>query len=152
MEPESSYLTTPNGKFAKFELSDSTRHVIPLKPTAGTNLLDTTGTFYRTTPPVWAAPSAGSIVANFPENISTNDWPLYYTGVGLARSVNLAAHGNPKQINSLNLYDLYSISNEGDYTLTIQPVLYEQRIGTNTLDRVDLPSVATKVHLVPNVK
>lgn len=59
----------------------------------------------------------------------------------------------------------YSITNEGDYTLTVRPVLYQNRTGkkieltkdfhetnTNYFDRVDLPSVTTKVHLVPNVK
>ena len=61
------------------------------------------------------------------------------------------------------LGDLYSITNEGDYTLTVQPVLYKQGNGTNLTDkfgnkytdilnRVDLPSVTTKVHLVPNMK
>jgi hypothetical protein len=56
----------------------------------------------------------------------------------------------PLGINALKLDEVYSITNEGDYTLTVQPVLYKKRIETNLLDRVDLPSVSTKIHLMPS--
>jgi hypothetical protein len=151
LPPGSIYYATPNGKFAKFKLTDSNGLVIPPKPGAGTNLLDTIRVYYRTNPPAWAAPSAGSLVADFPERVSTNVWPLYYKGVGLARSVHMTARGYPRQISSLNLYDLYFITKQGDYTLTVQPVLYMQKsYASEFLDRMDLPSVTTNVHLVPN--
>ena len=144
---------TPNGKFAKFELVDSNGHVIPPKLTAGTNLFDSVGVYYKTNPPAWAAPYAGSLVADFPEKVSTNVWPLYYKGIGMARSFHIDGRGDAEEICSLNLYDLYSITNGSDYSLTIQPVFYIQKsFGSEFLDRVDLPSVTTKVHLVPSVK
>lgn len=149
----SQYFAAPNGKFVKFILTDSSKHIVQPKPTAGTNLLGNIGAFYRTNPPSWALPSAGSLVAEFPKKVSTNVWPLYYRGVGLAPIVHLTGFGNPTQINSLNLYDLYSITNKGDYTLTVQPVLYKRRAANSKfLDRVDLPSVTTNVHLMPDVK
>ena len=152
-EPGSQCLDTPNGKFASFELSDSSGHIIPPKPTAGTNMLEAYGTVYRTNPPAWALPSAGSLVADFPEKVSTNAWPLYYKGGGLAPGGHLSGYGIAEQICSLNLYDLYSITNAGDYTLTIQPVLYlHKSYDSEFLDRIDFPIVTTKVHLVAKVK
>ncbi len=54
-------------------------------------------------------------------------------------------------ISLLQLDGMYFVANEGDYTLTVQPVLYKQRNQPDaaTLDRVDLPSMTTNVHLVP---
>ena len=67
---------------------------------------------------------------------------------------NFSANKGPGRIISFKLGDLYSITNEGDYTLTVQPVLYKQFNHTNRdiLDRVDLPSVTAKVHLISNAK
>ena len=72
-------------------------------------------------------------------------------------------NGPPCPIASYALNWSYAITNEGDYTLTVRPVLYQNRTGkkieitkdfretnTNYFDRVDLPSVTTKVHLVPS--
>ena len=146
---------TPNGKFSKFELADSSRRIVPPKPNAGTNLFDPLGVYFRPNPPAWAEPSAASLVADFPEKVSTSTWPLYYQGVGRAPTapLSLSGQGIAEQISALNLYDLYSITNAGEYTLTVQPVLYLQKSGASEfLDRVDFPSVTTKVHLVPNIK
>ena len=50
----------------------------------------------------------------------------------------------------LKLDEVYSITTKGDYTLTVQPVLYKRRnADATTLDRVDLPAVTTKVHFDP---
>ena len=59
----------------------------------------------------------------------------------------------PANIGLLKLDEVYSITNEGEYTLTVQPVLYKQRNQADAaiLDRMDLTSVTTKVHLVPNM-
>jgi hypothetical protein len=59
----------------------------------------------------------------------------------------------PPYLGFLKLDEIYSVTNEGDYTLTVQPVLYKRRDSNSKfLDRVDLPGVTAKVHLVPNVK
>jgi hypothetical protein len=135
--------STPNGKFAKFELLDAGGRIIPPKPGAGTDMVKAGGIFYQTNLPAWAARTAGSLVADFPQTISTNVLPLYPDGepaCGVGPVV--------ENISDLNLNELYSITNEGDYTLAVQPVIYKSRSdNSELLDRVSLPCVTTTVHL-----
>jgi hypothetical protein len=161
------YLRSPYEKFAKFELLDSAGKIVQPKPNAGTNMLKwythnevyqtNTHTWYnrgwsdQTNVPAWASPTNGSLVVDFPETASSKDYPHY--GTSIVGDFDFS-RGEPAPINLFTLGDLYSITNEGDYTLIVQAVLYKQFNHTNRdiLDRVDLPSVTTKVHLVPNVK
>src|SRR5690242_4266498 len=82
------YFRTPNGKFAKFELSDAKGNVIPPNPNAGTNLLlnlikskslggISQGLAYETNLPTWVSPASGSLVSNFPKTISANVYPHF---------------------------------------------------------------------------
>jgi hypothetical protein len=145
--------STPNGKFAKFELLSTNGIVLQPKLNEGANLIGINGLFYKPHLPVWATPSAGSLVADFPQTISTDVYPLYHQHGDLACRIGFVSNGSPAQINFFNLNDLFSITNEGDYTLTVQPILYKQRPYPNgdVLDRVDLPSVSAKIHLLPLV-
>ncbi len=169
------YYMTPNRKFAKFQLLDTKGNIIPPNPNAGTNLMEevlkdikSVGSFpdiprklvYETNLPAWVSPYNGSLVADFPKTISTNVYPRiessgvngkYYSDI-LGKTYS-GTNQPPYVIGFLKLDETYSITNAGDYTLTVQPVLYK-RSNTNQaiLNRVDLPSVATKVHLLPNVK
>jgi len=165
------YYRTPNGKFAKFELLDSNGKVIPQNPNVGTNLLIGIYNWYqRSLPtmslgpnqnppkilyennlPAWASPTSGSLVAEFPKTITTNVYP-HQEYTGMIGKIDCATNRPPDYLGFLKLDEVYSVTNEGDYTLTVQPILYKKRIGTNILDRVDLPSVTTKVHLVPIAK
>ena len=165
------YYRTPNGKFAKFELLDAKGNVIPPNPNAGTNLLIEIYNWYQNSAPTmslgrnqsppkvlyeknlptWVSPASGSFVAKFPKTITTNVYP-HQEYTGMIGKIDCVTNWPPPYLAFLKLDQIYSVTNEGDYTLTVQPVLYKQRIGTNILDRVDLPSVTTKVHLVPNVK
>lgn len=165
------YYMTPNRKFAKFQLLDANGNIIPPNPNVGTNLMtkvlkdiksvgsfpDITSKFifiYETNLPAWASPSSGSLVADFPKTISTNVYPrIEYNGMARGDILGKTYSGTnypPQVIGFLKLDKIYSITNAGDYTLTVQPVLYK-RNNTNQaiLNRVDLPSVTTKVHLVP---
>jgi len=167
----SGYYMTPNGKFAKFELLDAKGNVIPPNPNAETNLLveiynwyqrsaptislgpneSSPKILYETNLPSWVAPASGSLTAKFPKTITLNVYPgQEYTG--MIGKIECFTNWPPPYLGFLKLDQIYSVTNEGDYTLTVQPVLYKKRIETNILDRVDLPSVTTKVHLVPNVK
>jgi hypothetical protein len=156
------YWEPPYDKFAKFELLDSDGKMMQPKPDAGTNLLKwythnpayntNTHTWYdrgwadQTNVPAWASPTNGSLAVDFPEIASSKDFP--YFGRPIVGAFNFS-RGEPETISTFVLGDLYSITNEGDYTLTVQPVLYKKRMETNILDRVNLPSVTTKVHLKP---
>jgi hypothetical protein len=155
IDTRSRWFTTPNGKFWKFELLNLDGIVVQPKPNAGKNLLKWISRddiiYCGTNLPAWALPSAGTLIADFPEKVSTNIWPTDRRGIGFASHIQMSTRGNPQKINSFNLYDLYSITNEGDYMLKLQPVLYMQKSPDGEfLDRVDLPSVTTKVHLIPN--
>jgi hypothetical protein len=166
------YYMTPNGKFAKFELVDSKGNVIPPNPNAGTNLLieiynwsqrsyptmslgpnqSPPKILYENNLPAWASPTSGSLTAKFPKTITINVYPgQEYTG--MIAKIHCATNWPPPYLGFLKLDEAYSVTNEGDYTLTVQPVLYKRRTSNSKfLDRVDLPSVTTKIHLVPNVK
>jgi len=162
------YYMTPNGKFSKFELMDSKGKVVPPNSNAGANLLiemynwnssrasmmspgpnqSPPKILYGKNLPEWASPTGGTLMANFPETIATNVYP-YQEFAGMIGEINCVTNWPPPYLSFLKLDEVYSITNEGDYTLTIRPVLYKKRIETNILDRVDLPSVATKIHLTP---
>lgn len=152
------YFLTPNGKFAKFELLDANGTIIQPRPNSGTNLLEN-GTLYHGFKlkygphlPTWASPSNGSLEAKSPRMISTNVYPRVPNGQ-MAGGIESATNLPPLYVGLLKLDETYSIISEGDYTLTVQPVLYMQKShNSEFLERVDLPSVTTKVHLVPNVK
>ena len=189
------YLLPPNGKFAKFELVNPDGIAVQPKPNAGKNLFRGrfVDLYYGTNLPAWMDLSGGSLEAKFPEIISTNVYPRV-PGGSIVLYTGCASNQPPSQISALKLYDLFSIAKEGDYTLTVQPVLYRPHLDLNYFPmskeqlielkkkqgpehiiesisngvyfvatnwhesaltifyRVDLPSVTTKVHLVPNIK
>jgi hypothetical protein len=155
------YLKPPYEKFAKFELLDSDGKVMQPKPNAGTNMLKWYGNnlLYQTNQPAWASLTNGSLVVDFPETTFAKDY-AHFQGGSIVGDFGFSALIGPMPICQFTLGDLYSITNEGDYTLTVQPVLYKYNprkninglSNTNVLHRVDLPSVTTKVHLVPNKK
>jgi hypothetical protein len=150
------YLKPPYEKFAKFELLDSDGKVMQPKPNAGTNLLKwyANDLLYQTNQPVWASLTNGSLVVAFPETILAKDY-AHYIGGSIVGDFRFSTKQGPMPICLFTLGDLYSITNEGDYTLTVRPVLYKYNPrkninglnNTNVLHRVDLPSVTTKVHL-----
>lgn len=167
----SGYYRSPNGKFAKFELLNAKGNVISPNPNAGENLLlnliggeNLGGSFsqkleYGINLPAWVAPLNGSLVANFPKTISINAYPYVEYGVlgkighNIMGEIGSTTNLPPFPVGLLKLDEIYSVTNAGEYTLTVQPVLYKRRSrNSEFLDRVDLPSVTTKVHLVPNAK
>ncbi len=169
------YYMTPNGKYAKFELLDAKGNVVPPIPHAGINwmklfLESQSGLksdfgihqkdelVYQDNLPSWVALTNGFLVAEFPKTISTNVYPRILSSTDYKTNYSdivgkISSNTNRPPFPYVGLFPLdyiYSVTNEGDYTLTVEPVLYKKRIGTNILDRVDLPSVTTKVHLLPS--
>lgn len=112
-----------NSKLTKYELLDTQGNSIPPKPDA-----------------------------DFPEIISTNLYP-HFLAASFIGFFETASNKETSRITTLQYDDLYSITNEGDYMLIVQPVLYKRRSSDgNLLDRIDSPCITTKVHLVPNIK
>jgi hypothetical protein len=120
------YYSTPDHKFAKFELSDSSGVVIP---------------------PKWGA----SLKGDYQHKISTRDYPGWggHEGEAGGYLVRFFSNGPPCRLVGCELNKAYSIKSEGDYTLTVCPVLYKQEANQTNFDRVDLPCVTAKVHLKP---
>lgn len=168
----SDYYMAPNGKFANFQLVDARGNIIHPDPNGGTNLLERAlkgrgftsfpeihcDLAYETNLPTWVSPTSGSLVANFPKTISTNVYPhLICIGSagaiddGIAGETSSATNCPPDYIALLKLDEIYPVTNEGDYMLSVQPVLYKRQSSDGKfLIRVDLPNVTTKVHLVQN--
>ncbi len=57
--------------------------------------------------------------------------------------------GNPSTLQVFSIQDYYRIAKEGDYMLTVCPVIYKFETNTEYVYRVDLPCVTTKIHLKP---
>jgi hypothetical protein len=176
------YFRSPNGKFIRFELRDAQGGVIPPKPGAGTNLLGR-GLIYAAELPTWAQPSGGSLEAAFPRIISANLYPLeeelhtpritrtntppHLKEVAsstnrhtrritdtMTSRISILGDLQPEVMSVLSLDDLYFIKSAGDFSLTVQPVLYRRmaQAASTMLERVDLPSVTMDMHLLPNVR
>lgn len=110
-------------------------------------------------------PYPGCVVEkDCPSRIPVSSFPTYKISY-LVGEIWFVTNGPPCPIVPQEFRAYYAITNKGEYTLTVRPVLYQNRTGkkieiakdfngmnTNCFDRVDLPEVSTKVHLVPNVK
>ena len=155
------FIGPPYGKFAKLQLVSPDGRIMTPRPDAGTNLLTSSNYYWgdSTNVPAWAALTNCSLTVDFPETALATDYPHYPSGWVIGGYA--FVKNNVVGICGCKLGDAYSIPKEGDYTLTIQTVLYKS-VETNNrpipfqtnviLHRVDLPSFTTKVHLLPNEK
>ena len=116
------YVHAPSGKPPRLELRNASGVIIP--------------------------PLTGRTDGNLPEVIASSDLPThagngpgyYYFLVGTS----------PNGLTQFDIGDVFRIQSEGDYTLTALPVLYKFEKDGHHVHRVDLPSVTTKLHLVPS--
>ena len=154
------YLPTADGKYAKLELLDANGKIVQTKPGAALRLYEYGGTNVARSHPMPSLQDA-SVEEDYPETISDTEYPRWKNGDGLQagrfmKFAGFVSNGPPCHIGYVKFNDIFSIKAEGDYTLTVQPVLYRMHHDGGTfqgyLDRVDLPSVTTKVHLIPNGK
>lgn len=161
-------LPTPDGKYAQLKLVDADGKVVPPKRGVALKLYENYGfsppltekqvneLVVRPPPPTaWDA----SVERVYPETLSDLEYQRWRT-TDYAHMIGSYMHfagftsnGPPCQIGFIRFNDIFSIKKAGEYTVTVQPVLYRQHFEGGTfqgyLDRVDLPSVTTKVHLVP---
>lgn len=104
--------------FTKFELKDAHGNVIP--------------------------PNPGVV---FPEVIATNMRPRFMA----ASFIGYFGPGNnkePSRMTVIHYNDLYTITNKGDYTFVVQPVVYKSnRTNAAILERVASPPLKTKVYM-----
>lgn len=142
---EGGFYTTPNGEFAKFELSDSNGIIVSPKRNASATLDRSQKEIYGTDFP---SHRGASLEENFPKEISSGAFPKWPDGE-IKCDFGFVSDGPPECIGNFRLSDVYLIKNEGDYTLTVCPVLF--KVGRNQIffDRMDLPCVSAKIHLIP---
>ncbi len=128
MNSGTEYYRTPSHKFATFELLDTNGAVIPAKP-------------------------GMSLESEYPQKLSTQDYPGWGERVitdGHSYRMLFYLNGSPWTLNVCELNKAYLIKTEGDYTLTVCPVIYKIEANETNFDRVDLPCVIAKVHLLPS--
>jgi hypothetical protein len=147
MDTSGGYLQSPNGKFVKFELRDANGNIIAPKPNAGTNLLkDLYSHPGYGTIPVWAIAPNGAMEQNFPLTISTNLYPTFpqCSSCRIAGYISVGRDSPPVLLNLLNIDDFYAITNKGVYALTVQPVVYSQRLDYFPASREQLMEILEK--------
>jgi hypothetical protein len=116
------YYKAPHEKCAKFELANINNGTI-IQPKEGASLEE-----------------------QFPKSISVHDFPRWPDGQ-IKGLFGFLSNSPPAQLKEFRIRDIYNIVEEGDYTLTVSPVIYKYGTNADYLDRVDLPSVTTKIHL-----
>jgi hypothetical protein len=90
-----------------------------------------------------------------PKRISVKDLPTVgpdgpFNGHGLRYRYFFINNGAPPDLlTSFSVSDVYRIKKEADYKLTVCPVIYKFETNYQYADRIDLPSVTTKIHLKP---
>jgi hypothetical protein len=116
------YYPTPDGRFLKFELLDPQGAIVPTKK--------------------------ASLETNYPPQLSTWAFPREPDGE-IKIEFGFVSNGPPFVLGACRFNEACSIRREGDYQLTVCPVLYRDGKTVNLFDRVELPCVSTRIHLVP---
>jgi hypothetical protein len=91
-----------------------------------------------------------SLEGHFPDAISDRAYPRIQNAI--PNAFEFYSNGPPHLIAQFSFNKVYSIEAEGDYQLTVRPVVYQYGSKPGILERVDLPSVTTMVHLLPPAK
>jgi hypothetical protein len=145
------YLPPPDGRFLKFRLADTNGAAVKERWRAAAKMFQldyANAKIYGRRP--WTHWLDTSLEGEFPLTISGAEYPRFEDGT-FVNYFGFTSNGPPCLVGFVEFNDTYSIKAEGDYTLTVRPVLYKMRNGTNEtmLDRVDLPTVSATVHLKP---
>jgi hypothetical protein len=120
------YLVPASHKLPRFELHDVERAAIP--PASGQRM-------------------DGALPARMPER----DYPRFHDGIfsghGVKYNYFILSTNIPVVLKEFAISQVYSVKKEGDYTLTVFPVIYKFETNREYLDRIDLPCVSKIVHL-----
>ena len=121
------YVLPPSGKPPKLELRDTNQVVIqPIK-----NKMD------------------GELPQRIPASNLAHSQDGIFPGRGPIYDWFLLGPNSPNMLKAFVIGDVYQIMKEADYTLTVFPVIYKFETNGEYADRIDLPSVTTKIHLAP---
>ena len=123
------YVWTPNEKFYKCKLKDS----------SGKAILPRSG---------------ATLEAQYPASLSVRVFPKWSDGK-LKNRIGFFTNSPPWVLKQFRLQDVFQIEQEGDYSLTVCPVIYKVETNAEHIAyRIDLPTVTTNIHLkaIPNAK
>jgi hypothetical protein len=81
-----------------------------------------------------------------PQTIQKKDLPTIFNQF---QNLLLLPPNIPYPLKTFTLQDSYQVKEEGDYTLTIWPVIYQFSTNHQFVTRMDLPPVSAKIHLKP---
>jgi len=93
--------------------------------------------------------SVKSVESQFPAQIPEYKFPKWPDG-GFKAHFGFFSNSPPVYLNEIALGQIYQIKVAGDYTFTVCPIIYKHEINAPYFDRVNLPCVTTKIHLLPN--
>jgi hypothetical protein len=106
----------------------------------------------RSTNGIVVQPLKGKIDGMLPDQIPAGDFPKSSptrgSPAGIYNYLGMGQNG-PTRLKHVLIRDVYRVKKEEDYTLTVYPVLYKFETNFEYADRVDLPSVTTRIHLKP---
>jgi hypothetical protein len=123
------YVHPPSSKFQRMELRDAEGRLIPpIKNKMNERLAQRIA------------------VSDLPQN--HDDGP--FRGHGVVFHYFLLAKDAPSDFNEIELHGLYQIKQRAYYSLTVLPVIYKFEADGKYVDRIDLPSVSTKILLDPS--
>ncbi len=118
---EIAYVHPPSGKPPRMELRDTNGITVP--------------------------PLKGKMDGNMPDKLRPADFPI--TPPATLYNYILFGRNAPALLSSFSLNDVYHVKQEEDYTLTVFPVIYKFEASYEYANRIDLPTITTKVHLKP---
>jgi len=85
-----------------------------------------------------------------PARISLSDMPKRRGQRRMEDVLIFYSNGPPAEVGSMVAPEAYHIKKDDNYTLTARVVVYKFDTSFSYLDRVDLPSIATMLHLSPS--
>jgi hypothetical protein len=118
------YFVSPDGKFEKFELLAPDGTIVPFTTNAAVALVRAQDGIFG----IEVVPKTqwnGSFEEDFPQQIPVGAYP-HFSANAIAGHFAFVSNGGPYSLGIYRLNDVYSITNKGDYTLTVRPVVYGQ--------------------------
>jgi hypothetical protein len=123
------YVYPPSGKIPKLELQDTNGLKIQ--------------------------PIKSKMDGKLPQRLSADDLRVYHSdglfmGHGVKYKYLMLGRDAPHLLKEFTIGDVYEIKKEADYKLTVFPVIYKFETNGQYADRIDLPPVSVKIHLMPS--
>jgi hypothetical protein len=117
-----------NGRYLKFELRDSNQVLVPLR-------------------------KGISMECKLPQRTSVDE--LISAGGGhyiSSEQISWFTNGDPAKLDVIELRNVFQIESEGNYTLSLCPIIYKRELDELHLDQIALPCLSTNIHLLPEEK